>query len=482
MTEKQAAEEPHIDTTETIVSEKDSENALYANYPNVDEKKLLRKMDLIILPTLGFCQVFNFLDRINISNAKIAGLTTQLGLNNYQFGWVLSIFFFGYIICEIPSNIIMKKVRPSRWIPTIMVTWGVIVMSMAACTNYAGLLVCRFLLGCVESGMLCGILYYLSFWYKRSEMGKRTGAIVCAVTLAGAIGGLLATGIQYMDGALGHAAWQWIFIIEGIPSVCMGIIVFLFLPDFPGSKNASKYFTEEELNFLVERMRIDHTDAKDQKIHWRQVFEGVTDYKLWLYTFTFFSQSLPVYSFSFFLPTIIANMNISTSVAVTQALTVPVYFFGLFLVIIAAWSSDRFKDRLYHNIAAEIICIIGFIILLTSRNSGVLYFATMLGTLCFASAPALMAWNNDNVIGTTKSAFATGLMIMGGNLSGVAAGQIYKDAPYYFNSHMINFCLQVVSVILVLILRFALKRENRKLDERAAAGETLPNGSFRYRL
>ncbi|KAI8584016.1 hypothetical protein K450DRAFT_221101 [Umbelopsis ramanniana AG] len=481
MSEKHV-DEPHIDLAETIVSEKDSEIALYANYPNVDEKKLLRKMDFIILPILGFCQVFNFLDRINISNAKIAGLSTDLALNNYQFGWVLSIFFFGYILCEIPSNIIMKKVRPSRWIPTIMCTWGTIVMCMAACTSYAGLLVCRFLLGCVESGMLCGILYYLSFWYKRSEMGKRSGAIVCAVTLAGAIGGLLATGIQYMNGALGHAAWQWIFIIEGIPSVCMGIIVFFFLPDFPGAKNSLKYFTEEEMNFLVERMRIDHTDSKDQKIHWKQLIEGLTDYKIWLYTFIFFSQSLPIYSFSFFLPTIIANMHISTSVAVTQALTVPVYFFGLFFVIVAAWSTDRYKDRLIHNIVAEVFCIIGFIILLASKTPGVLYFATMLGTFCFASAPSLMAWNNDNVVGTTKSAFATGLMIMGGNLSGVAAGQIYKDAPYYFNSHMINFCLQIVSVILAVGLRFALKRENRKLDERAAAGETLPNGSFRYKL
>jgi hypothetical protein len=104
-------------------------------------------------------------------------------------------------------------------------------------------------------------------------------------------------------------------------------------------------------------------------------------------------------------------MHISAAVAVNQALTVPVYFFGLFLVIAFSWSSDRFKDRLYHNVVSEIFCIVGFIILLTVKTAGVLYFATMLGTLCFASAPSLMAWNNDNVVGTTKSAFATGLMV-----------------------------------------------------------------------
>jgi hypothetical protein len=165
------------------------------------------------------------------------------------------------------------------------------------------------------------------------------------------------------------------------------------------------------MQFLVERMRLDHTDSTDQKIHWKQLFSGLFDYKIWLYTLIFFCQSCPVYSFSFFLPTIITNMHISAAVAVNQALTVPVYFFGLFLVIAFSWSSDRFKDRLYHNVVSEIFCIVGFIILLTVKTAGVLYFATMLGTLCFASAPSLMAWNNDNVVGTTKSAFATGLMV-----------------------------------------------------------------------
>ncbi|KAJ2955231.1 hypothetical protein NQZ79_g8747 [Umbelopsis isabellina] len=448
MTDKEAV--PPVHMTETISSEKDTEN-VSENFPNVDEKKLLRKMDLILLPILGLCQVFNFLDRINI--------------------------FYPHDADHFPN-----RFRPSRWIALIMCVWGTIVMCMAACTSYAGLLVCRLILGCVESGCLCGIIYILSFWYKRSEMGKRTGAIVCAVTLAGAIGGLLATGIQYLDGAHGLAAWKWIFIIEGLPSVAMGLVVLLLLPDFPGSKNALRYFTEEEMQFMVERLRADHTDAQDQSIHWKQLFAGFFDYKVWLYTLIFFSQSCPVYSFSFFLPTIITNMHISTSVAVNQALTVPVYFFGLFLVIAFAWSSDRFKDRLYHNIVSEIFCIIGFIILLSVKTAGVLYFATMLGTLCFSSAPSLMAWNNDNSLGTTKTAFATGLMIMGGNLSGVLASQMYKDAPYYFGSHMVNFCLQIFSVILVFVLRFAIKRENRILEEKAAAGETLQHGNFRYRL
>lgn len=248
------------------------------------------------------------------------------------------------------------------------------------------------------------------------------------------------------------------------------------------SKNALRYFTEEELQFLVERLRADHIDATDQKIHWNQIFSGFFDYKVWLYTLIFFCQSLPVYSFSFFLPTIITNMHISTVVAVNQALTVPVYFFGLFLVIGFAWSTDRFRERLYHNIVSQVFCIIGFIILLSVKTAGVLYFATMLGTVCFSSAPSLMAWNNDNSLGTTKTAFAFGLMIMGGNLSGVLASQMYKDAPYYFGSHMVNLCLQIFSVILVLILRFAIKRENRKLEEKAAAGETLQHGDFRYRL
>ncbi|OZJ03655.1 hypothetical protein BZG36_03918 [Bifiguratus adelaidae] len=372
--------------------------------------------------------------------------------------------------------------RPSRWIPLIMCSWGTIVMLMSVATTYAGLLVCRLITGCIESGMYPGILYYLSFWYTRREMGKRVGAIVCAVTAAGAVGGLLATGIQYMDGALGHHAWQWIFILEGIPSILMGIIVFFFLPDFPGSKNSRRYFTEEEGAWLVSRLKDDHTDASDQKIHWKELTRGLIDYKIWLYTLIFFCQSCPVYSLAFFLPTIIQDMYISTSIAGNQGLTVPVYMFGLLMVILFSWSSDRFKDRLYHNFVSEIICIVGFIILLSVKSAGVLYFATMLTTLCFASAPTLIAWNNDNSLGTTRSALAIGLVVVGGNLSGVLASQMYKDAPYYFQSHLVNFCLQILSVILVLVLRFALKRENRKVDAMGVEARGSAYGEFRYTL
>ncbi|KAF3352638.1 hypothetical protein VdG1_08804 [Verticillium dahliae VDG1] len=185
-----------------------------------EEKKLVKKIDLFLMPMLWIMYILNYIDRTNIGNAKIAGMGDDLALDDNEYAWVLSIFFFGYLICEIPSNMILSRTAPSIFLPGIMFIWGGLCAAMAVVTNYGGLLGFRFVLGCVEAGFFPGVLYLLSCWYTKAELGKRFAIFYTAAVLSGAFGGLLAGAItSNLDDAHGIAGWRWLFIIEGVATV-----------------------------------------------------------------------------------------------------------------------------------------------------------------------------------------------------------------------------------------------------------------------
>ncbi|KAG1157825.1 hypothetical protein G6F36_014212 [Rhizopus arrhizus] len=189
-----------------------------------ESRALLWKLDLRIIPLIGALYLCSFLDRVNIGNARLAGLTTDLNISPNAYNAALSIFFAGYVLFEVPSNMILKVVGPSKWIPIVMLSWGTVMACMAACKNSAGLLASRFFLGITEAGLFPGIIFYLSLWY--------TLFFSCS-TLAGAFGGVLAYGIMQMDGVGGLHGWQWIFIIEAIPTLLLAFAAYALLPDFP---------------------------------------------------------------------------------------------------------------------------------------------------------------------------------------------------------------------------------------------------------
>lgn len=185
----------------------------YESFSHLDEKKILRKMDLRLLPMLALLYLLSFLDRGNIGNAKIEGLTETLSITGPQYNWCLTIFFFSYAAFEVPSNLLLKKLRPSFWLPTIMVAWGVVMTLMGIVQNYSGLLAARFFLGVTEAGLFPGVAYYISEWYCREESQFRQALFFSAASVAGAFSGLLAFGIAHMDGVGGLEGWRWIFIL-----------------------------------------------------------------------------------------------------------------------------------------------------------------------------------------------------------------------------------------------------------------------------
>ena len=216
-------------------------------------KRITRKLDFHLLPWLFGLWFFAFLDRSNIGNAKISGLTTDLGLDGTKFNVALACFYILYILVDVPSNIILKHVGAGHFLTAIMVGWGIVSTFMGLTKSFAGLVVCRLLLGVFEGGLFGGMILYVSMFYPRHEILLRLGLWYCAAPLSGAIGGLLAAGLSQIKHG-GYNGWPWIFIIEGIITTLYGAVAFFFLPHTPST---ARFFTEEERTAAVQRMHQD---------------------------------------------------------------------------------------------------------------------------------------------------------------------------------------------------------------------------------
>lgn len=190
----------------------------------------------------------------------------------------LMAFLISYTIFEVPSNYVLKKLRPSRWISILMLSWGGFTICLGGTNNFGSVTAVRFLLGVSEAGLFPGLVYYLTFWYRVDERSIRVAFILASATLAGAFGGALAYGIGHMEGVSGLSAWRWLFILEGIPSMLSAPLVWFFLPDFPETVS---WLSEEERALAVERLRVEGSHGHDSNLTWAQAKDTLTDWRLY---------------------------------------------------------------------------------------------------------------------------------------------------------------------------------------------------------
>lgn len=234
-------------------------------------------MDLRLIPMLAALYLLSFLDRGNIGNAKIQGLQTDLKLTGPQYNLCATVFFFTYCAFEIPSNLLLKRFRPSIWLPSIMVAWGTVMTLMGLVKSYHGLLVARIFLGVAEAGLYPGVAYYLTMWYCTEELALRQGLFFSAASVAGAFSGLLAYAIAKMHGVGGLAGWQWIFILEGLLTVVVAILAFFILHDFP---DTAGFLSVEEKAWVVHRLKYQGSKksgrnvAETEHFEWKYVVKG----------------------------------------------------------------------------------------------------------------------------------------------------------------------------------------------------------------
>lgn len=429
---------------------------------HVAEKKLVRKLDLYIVPIIMMLYLFSFLDRVNIGNARLYGMEEDLGMKGNQYQTAVSILFVTYLLSELPSNLVLKKLRPSRWISFITTSWGIIATLTGITQSYAGLIVCRLLLGLVEGGLFPGAAVYLTLFYTKRELALRIGYLFVSAAIAGAVGGLLAYSIGFMDGVSGQRGWRWILIIEGLPSFVLGIATWFLLADSP--ETAFYLSNEEKVLMRVRRERQAGQTESAQKFHKKDVYLGLKDWKIYMFCAGQFGTDTMLYGYSTFLPTIIKGLG-KWSTAQTQALTIPCYCLGALSYVVVARISDAQQRRGLYSVIFALISVIGYAVLMSDASQGVHYFGCFLVAIGLYVACGLpLAWLPSNQPRYSKRATATGLQLTIGNSSGIMAPFLYpsSEGPRFLKGHGVSLAMVAMSAVVFAFMSWYFTRRNEQ--------------------
>lgn len=440
------------------------------------ERQLVWRLDLVLIPWLCLLYLLAFLDRTNIGNAKIAGLLDDLHMSTGQYNIALTIFFISYSVFEPLTNVLLKKLRPSIFIPIIMFLWGASMVGQGFVYNNSGLLAARWFLGLTEAGLFPGVNYYLSCWYKRSEFGIRAAIFFSAAALSGSFGGLLAAAIEKLDGKGGLAGWRWIFVLEGLLTVIVAVMSFWMVHDFPDD---ARFLTEEDRARVIRRLRLDQqASSKHEEWSTRYLYDGLRDWKMWLGMVIYMGCDMPLYAFSLFLPSIIMESGWSTNSIHTNLLSVPPYAAAAVLTVLVGFIADRTRQRGLCNIFASVIGIVGFILLIATNSPAVKYAATFLGALgIYPCISNTITWMANNTEGVYKRGVVLGFVIGWGNLNGIVSSNIYFDPPRYLQGHGIVVAYMTLflfggSLLMTILLRIENKKRLEGKRDYLAEGKS----------
>ncbi|KIX03060.1 uncharacterized protein Z518_06610 [Rhinocladiella mackenziei CBS 650.93] len=444
-----------------------------SNLPRYDDKetkRILRKVDYRLLPMLTLLYVLAFLDRGNIGNAKVAGMNKDLNLTGKQYNLALTVFFFPYAIFEVPSNIVLKLMRPSWWICILMVSWGIVMTLQGIVQNYHGLIITRTLLGLTESGFFPAATYLLTTWYCRFEVQTRLSIFFSAASMASAFSGLLAFAIENMVGVAGLGGWRWIFILEGIFTVVVGTTLPWTLPDSP---ETASFLTQAERDFINRRLVQDAgtsagTVRTRDSFKWRYLRAALTDWKIYFTVIIYWGNSICLYGFTYSAPTIILELGYSSAQA--QLLTIPVYFLGVCSTIFFSVLADRHQSRWPFIVVPFSVALVGFIGLLSiphPKLPGLTY--AFLFTIPAGVYPPLigcLSWVGNNLAPTWKRAVGMALLISIGNMGGAIGSNIFlaEQAPHYWLGYGIGTGMVAAAIVSTFVLRIAYGVLNKKRD------------------
>lgn len=304
-----------------------------------DRDATYRRVTWRLIPFLLFCYLCSYLDRINVGFAKLQMLS-DLEFSETVYGLGAGIFFIGYVIFEIPSNLVMIRVGARVWIARIMVTWGILSGATMFVTTPMEFYVVRFLLGVAEAGFIPAILYYLTIWYPSDLRGKVTALFLAGIPLAGMLGGPLSGWIMVaFDGAHGLAGWQWMFLLEAVPTVIAGVVAFFYLDS--GVEKA-KWLSADEKKMIARDLE---QEASGKALH--SVRQGLTDPMVWLLSFIYFFFTMGLYGVSFWLPSIIRASGVQDPLTVGLLTAIP-YTAALVTMYLVGRSSDARRERRWH--------------------------------------------------------------------------------------------------------------------------------------
>lgn len=316
----------------------------------------LAKVGWRLLPFLLLLYIVAWIDRVNISVAALQ-MKPDLGLSDTVFGFGAGIFFAGYALFEVPSNLLLVRVGARFWIARIMITWGILSVLMMFVQGPISFYVLRFLLGVAEAGFLPGIIYYLSNWYPSTERARAVSWFMVAIPLASVIGQPLSGLLLELDGWHGLEGWHWLFLLEGVPAVALGFVVLAYLPDSP---DKAKWLAPEQRNWLAERLRGEQRKAEGRHgiRSWQTVFKHPT---VWLLALILFACQTGNYGLQFWIPQIVKGLSGFSNLATSMIAALPYAAAAIGMIAIAR-SSDRTGERLLHIAVPSAIAGVAFIV------------------------------------------------------------------------------------------------------------------------
>jgi ACS family tartrate transporter-like MFS transporter len=306
-----------------------------------------------LLPLVFLLYLLSLVDRVNIGFAALT-MNKDLGLTPYTYSLGVATFFFGYIPCEVPSNLILERIGARRWIGRIAITWGIAASAMALVSGERSFLLVRFLLGVAEAGLFPGMLLYLTYWFPRAYRARVNAALVLAIPASGALGAPVATSLLELNGVFGLAGWQWLFVAEGIPTVLLGFVVLRLLTDRPAN---ATWLAPENRAWLEATMARER--ASVEAVHSElSVWRGLVDTRVLLLCFIYFAFGTISYSMGYFLPLIVKGWGVS-NFAVGWIVAVP-SLVGISAMITGSYFADRVEDKRPMLAALMILCAIGW--------------------------------------------------------------------------------------------------------------------------
>ncbi|TRM69110.1 major facilitator superfamily domain-containing protein [Schizophyllum amplum] len=477
------AEEPKPKTVNISIDEKGDEGTVQDNEvekgvadedadrdhegADIDERRLLRKIDRRILPLLGALYALSLVDRSNLSVARVVGLDVDLGLSiGARYSIVSFVYFVPYILLQLPCNLLVRRLGAQRWLAACVVAWGAVQLAMGFVPNWVCLAVLRALLGAFEAGFFCSLVFIITTWYKRHEVQTRLGVFYLTSVFVAGFSPIFAYAVSLLGTISTFPAWAYIFVIEGAITIIFGAVAWLCVPDFP---DRNTFLTRAETAYVLARIEADRGDALPDALSWAKVRSHLLDWKLWAYGLMYIAATTPAYSVGFFMPVILRSMG--WSVSKTLLLSAPPYIAAAAVIVVFSYMSDRTRHRAGFIAVQALITAAGAATTGYAHQPGVRYFGLFL-TNCGASSaiPGILAYSANNVVSQSKRAVTTAIIISCGGIGGIMATTVFRqqDAPVYHPGTITTIACQVMTLGLLGVLTVHLWVQNarrRRLTE-----------------
>ncbi|KAH8816927.1 major facilitator superfamily domain-containing protein [Xylogone sp. PMI_703] len=435
-----------------------------------EAKRVLRKIDLRIMPILFVTYTLQYLDKNSINFSSVYGLQKGTHLHGQDYSWLGSIFYFGYLLTQFPSGYFLQRLPVGKFLSYTTILWGIILMTTPGCTSFAGIAVNRFMLGAVEATINPGFVLMMSMWYTSNEQPLRLEIYYCTNGIATMFGGLIGYAVGHIT--TGLPRWMYVFLIFGAVSIAWGIVSLIVLPDLPST---AKFLTPEERTIAVNRVAANRQGVKNRHFQTYQAWQTVKDPKTWILFVMAVGAQIPNSAITSFTSIIVGSFGFDT--LGTQYMQIPGGAIQFLALISGGWICTHWPGiRCYTMMVANSICIVGagLLVGLPSHNKWGRLVALW---LCFFQGLGFsmsLTMVSSNIAGYTKKQLTAAVLFTGYCVGNIIGPQTFiaSQAPGYHSAYIAMLVGYSIKLVMVIVLYIYMYRENKKRDAaQAARGE-----------